>query len=316
MGFSRRIILLGALVFLLVYPFIIPSKYFTTLLTQVLVLAIFTTGLNLVVGYLNLVSLGHGALFGAGAYTAALLGKYISHNIFLGLACGTLWACLLTAIFAMISLQVSGVYFIFITLALGQVLWAIIFGWRSLTGGDDGFRVGNPEFWSSLSLSDINSYYYLALLVFCIVSFAVYRIIHSPFGHAIVGIRENESRMRVLGYDVWHHKFVAYVISGAISGLAGVIWAYCNGFVHPNDVGFVTSADAVLIIILGGSGTLFGPIVGTILFVAIKNIVALFTQRWLFVLGLAYILTVLFFPQGIINTLRRVLMRGVGKTEI
>jgi branched-chain amino acid transport system permease protein len=306
-------VLIAAL--LLLYPFLVPSQYFTTLATQILIFSIFTMGLNLLLGYTGMASLGHGALFGAGAYVPALLAKYVTNNIWLGMAGGLVAALLLSIIFALIAVRISGVYFIFITLALGQVVWALVFGWKSLTGGDEGITgVGNPVVWSSFSLSGGTPYYYFALLLFVLVSFAAHRFIRSPFGHSMVGIRENESRMRALGFNVWLYKFTAFIVSGGVSGLAGILWAYYTGFVNPRDASFERSTEAVLMVILGGSGTFLGPLVGTTLIMIIKNIVAIYTKRWLFVLGLAYIFIILFASKGIMGALKGRLRGWMGQT--
>ena len=316
MGFSLKQWMLFPIIAaaLIVYPYAVPSYYFTALLTQVLIFSIFTTALNLVAGYTGLPSLGHGALFGAGAYTAALLMKYVSQSVWLGFSAGMLVAGILAALFALISMRTTAVYFLFITIMLGQLVWAIVFGWRSLTGGDDGMPgIGNPKIWSSLTLSGGTTYYYLALVLFVIILFIIYRITTSPFGHVLVGIRENESRIRHLGYNVWLYKFIAFVVSGLITGFGGVIWTYYNGFVSPRDASFEFSAEALLIVILGGRGTLFGPLVGTIVVVLIKNIIAAFTQRWLFVLGVAYILTILYARSGVVGTLGVRVKKWVGE---
>lgn len=298
----------------IIYPYAVPSYYFTALLTQVLIFSIFTSSLNLLAGYTGLPSLGHSALFGAGAYTAGLLMKYVSQSMWLGFSAGILVAGILAAIFALISLRATQVYFLFITIALGQLVWAIVFGWRSLTRGDDGMPgIGNPKIWSSLTLSGGTTYYYFSLVLFIIVLFIIYRITTSPFGHVLVGIRENQTRIRHLGYNVWLYKFIAFVVSGLLTGLGGVTWAYYNGFVSPRDVSFELSAEALLIVILGGRGTLLGPFVGTIIVVLIKNIIAAYTQRWLFVLGLAYILTILYARSGVVGTLGVRLKRWMGE---
>jgi branched-chain amino acid transport system permease protein len=315
MHFSSRqwILFLILATALIVYPYAVPSYYFTALLTQVLIFSIFTMALNLLAGYTGLSSLGHSALFGGGAYTAALLMKYVSKNMWLGLSAGVLVAGILAALFALISLRTTRVYFLFITIALGQLVWAIVFGWRSFTGGDDGMPgIGKPIIWSSITLSGGITYYYFALVLFTIVSFILYRITTSPFGHVLVGIRENETRIRHLGYNVWLYKFITFIVSGLLTGLGGVTWAYYNGFVSPRDASFEFSAEALLIVILGGRGTLFGPLVGTIVVVLIKNIIAAYTQRWLFVLGVAYILTILYARSGIVGTLGVRVKRWVG----
>ncbi len=300
---------------LLLYPFIVPSQYFTTLATQILIFSIFTMGLNLLLGYTGMASLGHGALFGAGAYVPALLAKYVTNNLWLGMGSGLLAAVLLSVLFGLIAVRISGVYFIFITLALGQVVWALVFGWKSVTGGDEGITgVGNPVVWPSFSLFGGTHYYYLALLFFVLVLFVTYRFITSPFGHGLVGIRENESRMRALGFNVWFYKFIAFIVSGVVSGLAGVLWAYYTGFVNPRDASFERSTEAVLMVILGGSGTFLGPVVGTTLIMIIKNIVSIYTRRWLLVLGLAYILVILFASKGVMGALKGRLKGWMGQT--
>jgi len=269
-------------------------------------------GLNLLVGYVGLISLGQAGLFAAGAYAAALLATHVSHSMWLGLAAGILLASLVAAVFALISLRSPGVYFILITLALSQLVWAVVFNWRSLTRGDDGIRgIGSPEIWYSVSLSGSAAYYYLALLFFLLVLFVMWCIVRSPFGKAIVGIRENESRMRHLGYDVWRHKFAAFMISGAFSGLAGVLWAYYAGYVSPADASFSVSVEALLIVILGG-GSLLGPVVGTMVVVIIKNVIGAYTGRWLLVMGVAYVLCVLFTPKGIVSAFSVRLKRRTG----
>ncbi len=309
-GFRKSMLFLLLATAAIVYPFVVPSYYFTALLTQVLIFSIFTMSLNLLAGYTGLPSLGHSALFGGGAYAAALLAKYFSHSVWLGYGAGILAAGALAALFALIALRTTQIYFLFITIALGQLVWAIVFGWRSFTGGDDGLPgIGNPTIWSSWKLSGGMPYYFFALALFIVVLFIIYRITGSPFGHVLVGIRENESRIRHLGYNVWLYKFTVFVLSGLLAGLGGVTWAYYNGFVSPRDTSFELSAEALLIVILGGRGTLLGPLAGTIIVVLIKNIVAAFTQRWLFVLGVAYILTIMYARTGIVGTLQARLKR-------
>jgi branched-chain amino acid transport system permease protein len=290
----------------LILPFIVPSQYFTTLATQILIFSIFTMGLNVLLGYMGMASLGHGALFGIGAYVPALLGKYVVQNMWIGMGSGIFVAVLFSVFFALISIRISGVYFIFITLALGQLVWALVFGWKSLTGGDEGLSGAlNGHLFSSYTLTGGgSSFYYFALFFFILVLCAIYRLIRSPFGQAVIGIRENESRMRALGYNVWLYKFITFIISGTISGFAGVLWAYYTGFVSPADASFSRSTEGVLMVILGGSGTFFGPVVGTTIIVIIKNIVSIYTQRWNFVLGLAYILIILFAEKGVVGALK------------
>jgi branched-chain amino acid transport system permease protein len=167
-----------------------------------------------------------------------------------------------------------------------------------------------PEVWPSLQVSGGVFYFYTALVCFAAVLLLIHRIIRSPFGYALIGIRENEDRMRYMGFNVWRHKFLVFLISGGLSGFAGVLWAYYNGFVSPYNASFELSAEALLIVILGGSGTLIGPAMGTAVVVLIRNIVAAYTERWLLVLGLAYILTILYARRGILGTIGTWLRRA------
>lgn len=297
--------ILSIAVLLLLYPFLAPP-YYTQLATRALILSILAMGLNLATGYAGLPSLGHAAFFGMAAYTTAILAKHVSANIWLSLAASVSAATLLAAVFGLISLRTSKVYFLFITLALGQVVWAVVFGWRSVTGGDDGISgIGNPQLWPSVSISGNVGHYFLVLFFFLITCFLFYKMLKSPFGHSIVGIKENELRMKAMGYNVWLHKFIAFCLSGALSGLAGALWAFFNGFVSPVDSGFGQSAEALLMVILGGAGTLFGPVVGAFVIVAIRYVVSAYTSRWFLILGVVYMVTILCAPKGILKAIRR-----------
>jgi len=193
-----------------------------------------------------------------------------------------------------------------ITLALAQVLWGIAFGWRGLTGGDDGLPgIPRPAAGLPLSLADGRRFYYLVLLCF-VASVAVLALVtRSPFGRALVGIRESARRMEVLGYDTWRYKYVAFVLAGLLAGLAGNLFVYYNGFVSPAYLSIVFSAAALIMVILGGAGTLLGPVLGSAVIVYLENLVSAYTQRWLLVLGLVYVAVTLFVPEGLAGLLRR-----------
>jgi len=192
-----------------------------------------------------------------------------------------------------------------ITLALAQVLWGISFGWRSFTGGDDGLPgVPRPGAGLPWSLGDGARFYYFVLVVFVVALVGVWWIIRSPFGRALVGIRENERRMEVLGYNTWAHKYVAFILAGTLAGVAGVLFVFYNGFVSPADLSVVVSATGLIMVILGGAGTLLGPTVGSGVIVFLENAISARTQRWLLVLGLIYVGVSLFAPAGILGVLR------------
>jgi branched-chain amino acid transport system permease protein len=282
------------------------SSYQLGLLTKVVIFAIFAMSLNLILGYGGLPSLGHAAYFGVAAYTVGLLALRGVRNFWLAVVVGLAAAALMAALFGLLALRAQGAYLLMITLALAQVLWGIAFGWRSFTGGDDGL-VGVPRPAAGLpwNLADGARFYYLVTVVFAITTALLALIVSSPFGRALVGIRESERRMEVLGYNTWAHKYVAFVLAGAMAGVAGILFVYYNGFVSPAYLSVVLSATALIMVILGGAGTLLGPALGSGLIVFLENAVSAHTQRWLLVLGLIYVAVTLFAPAGLLGLARR-----------
>lgn len=281
------------------------TSYQLGVLTKMLILAIFATSLNLILGYAGLPSLGHAAYFGVASYTVGLLAVKGSAHLWLQVGAALALAALTAALFGLLALRTSGSYFLMITLALAQVLWGISFGWRSFTGGDDGLPgVPRPGAGLPWSLVDGVRFYYFVLVVFALAIVGVWWIIRSPFGRALVGIRENERRMEVLGYNTWAHKYAAFVLAGTLAGVAGILFVFYNGFVSPADLSVVVSATALITVILGGAGTLLGPTVGSGVIVFLENAISARTQRWLLVLGLIYVGVSLFAPAGILGLLR------------
>lgn len=295
----------AAVAALVVLPFAL-SSYQVDLLTKTLIFAIFAMSLNLSLGYAGLPSLGHAAYFGVGAYTVGLLALRVWNNFWVDMAGGLAAAAMAAALFGLLALRAEGSYLLMITLALAQVLWGIAFGWRRLTGGDDGLPgIPRPAEGLPLSLADGRRFYYLVLVCF-VVSVAVLALVaRSPFGRALVGIRESARRMEVLGYDTWRYKYVAFVLAGLFAGLAGNLFVYYNGFVSPAYLSIVFSAAALIMVILGGAGTLLGPVLGSAVIVYLENAVSAYTQRWLLVLGLVYVAVTLFAPEGLVGLLRR-----------
>jgi branched-chain amino acid transport system permease protein len=209
-------------------------------------------------------------------------------------------------LFGLLAIRAAGTYFLMITLALGMVVWGLAFRWVSLTKGDNGISgVPRPELGLPWSLSGPLPFFYFVLLAALLAWALLGLLVSSPFGLGLEGIRDSESRMRALGYNVWLHKYLAFVISGALAGFAGVLWAYYNGFVSPVDVQLVTSVETLLMVALGGPGTLVGPAVGAALIVFLKNFVSVYTKRWLLILGAVYIGAILFAPRGLVGALGR-----------
>src|SRR5438445_511921 len=280
------------------------SSYQLGLLTKMLIFAVFAMSLNLILGYAGLPSLGHAAYFGVAAYTTALLSLRLTPNFWLDFAAGLIAAAITAALFGLLALRAQGSYLLMITLALAQVLWGIAFGWRSLTGGDDGLPGITRPAVGPWRLGDGISFYYFILCVFSLAVALMWLVVRSPFGRALVGIRESARRMEVLGYNVWLHKYVAFVLAGTLAGLSGALFVYYNGFVSPAYLSIVFSAMALIMVILGGAGTLLGPAVCSAAIVFLENAISAYTERWLLILGLIYVVVTLFAPAGLLGLLR------------
>jgi len=299
--------LMAIIVFLLLIappPFV--SSFLLTLLTQALIYAILAMSLDIILGYTGLASLGHAAYFGLGAYSVGILATRYGAGFGVALPVGILVAVLVAAIFGLVALRATGVYFLMITLALGMVVWGLAHRWVTMTQGDNGISaIPRPDLGLPWSLTFSIPFYYFTLAGF-LIAFSILRmIVRSPFGQTLVGIRESESRMRTLGYHVWLHKYIGFVIAGGFGGFAGVLWAYYNGFVSPVDLQLATSVEVLLMVALGGRGTLVGPALGAGIIVLLKNLVSVYTHRWLLILGAVYILTIVYAPEGILGAIKR-----------
>jgi len=301
-GAGRATAIVVAAILLGAPPLLAP--YMLSLVTQALIWAMLAMSLDLILGYTGLASLGHAAYLGLGAYSVGILTTRHGANFWVTLAVGILLAALGAAIFGLVALRATGVYFLMITLALGMVVWGLAHRWVSLTAGDNGIASVPRPRGLPWAFTDTLSFYYLVLVAFAVAFVVLWTIVHSPFGKTLVGIRESESRMRTLGYHVWLHKYVGFVIAGAAGGFAGVFWAYYNGFVSPADAELATSVEILLMVALGGRGTLYGPALGAAMIVLLKNVVSVYTHRWLLILGAVYIGTIVYAPEGIIGLLR------------
>lgn len=288
----------------------LPS-YYAGLLVEGLIFSIFALSLNLLVGYTGLPSLGHAAYFAIGAYAAGLMSVHVTGNFFAGALAGIAAGALLAAAFGLLALRATGVYFLMITLALAQIAWGVALTWRGITGGDDGLRgVTRPTLgFANIDLAPTSAFYLFALLCF-IVAFVLMRLIlTSPFGRSLVGIQGNETRMNALGYHVWLHKYIVFVISGAFAGFAGVLFVQYKGFVSPEAASIVVSAEVMLMVILGGAATLSGPVIGAFIIILLSNFISAYTARWTFILGALYAIVMLAAPDGVVGEIRKALRR-------
>jgi branched-chain amino acid transport system permease protein len=187
-----------------------------------------------------------------------------------------------------------------ITLALGMCVWGLAYRWNALTGGDNGINVPfRPAF--GIDLANDVTFFFVVLGFFVATLVVLYVLVHSPFGHSLVGIRESEQRMRILGYNTWLHKYLAFIIAGGFGGLAGVLWTHLNGIVSPEDVILTTSVDALLMVVLGGAGTLVGGAIGAAVVVFLREYLSIHVTWWQYVLGCVYVLTILFLPDGLMG---------------
>ena len=286
----------------LIAPF--TGSFVILLITRALILAILAMSLDILLGFTGLPSLGQAAYLGIGAYlTAILAAKFnfgLGWSFWVVVLLGILLAAATAAFFGVFAMRASGVYFLMITLALGQCVWGLAYRWNSMTGGDNGINLpSRPAFGIQLA-SDV-AYFYVVFGFFAVSLLMLYVLVKSPFGRSLEGIREREVRMRTLGYNTWLHKYLAFIIAGGFGGLAGVLWAHSNGHVSPEDVVLTTSVDALLMVVLGGPGTLVGGAIGAAVVLFLREYLSTLVPWWQYVLGGVYILTILYLPDGLMG---------------
>lgn len=295
--FWGGIVVLG----LLILPMIL-SPYGLSLLTQVLIFGLFAMSLDLLMGYTGLISFNHATFFGVGAYTAAILASYGYNNFWLSLALGILIPVLLALLLGLLVLRSSGPYFLMITLAFGQMIFALAWRWRSVTGGDDGLAgIPRPDIGLPISMWKAQNFYYLVLVIFVLTCLILWKFIRSRLGRSIVGVRESESRMQALGYNTWALKYLSYTISGGFAGLAGVLYVYFNGFISPQELNWTMSGQVILMVIIGGAGTFIGPVMGAGVIFILQNLISSQTERWPISMGIIFILCVMYLRDGIVG---------------
>ncbi len=303
-----------ALAALITVPYWMPGVYYVNVSSQILFYAIFALGLNVLVGYAGLVSLGHAGLFGIAAYVTgyALQGGLgnsaaIVIAVIIGLAA--------TALYAVLSLRATGIGFIMITLALGQIIWGLAYRWISATGGDNGISLHGRPAPFGVSIDTANSFYYATLVIFLLALAVVAVFVRSPFGAALMGSRDQPRRMNALGYHVWAIRFWACMFSGLLTSVAGILFVYYTQFISPQTLALTSSAEVLLMVISGGAGTLLGPIVGAAIVVTVKSVVSGFIERWNMLLGAIFVVIVILMPEGLVPgsaRLWRLFRRRVG----
>jgi branched-chain amino acid transport system permease protein len=278
------------------------GSYGVGLLTQVAILAILAMSLDVLLGYTGLPSLGHAAFFGVAAYAVAVLSTTYRADFWVCAVASILIGTALAAALGLIVSHVRDVYFLMITLALGMVLWGLSYRWIPVTGGDNGISgIPNLLVHAGIPLTGAVAFYYVTLLVLVASGALMALLVGSPFGLSLRGIRENEGRMKSLGFNTWLHCYLSFVLAGAFASVAGVMWAYYNGFVSPTYLDLTASSELFLMVTLGGPATLVGPVLGAGIIVLLKNVMSAYTARWLLILGIVYIVAILAAPKGLWN---------------
>jgi len=308
---AQKIKILTVAVVLVALAYIVPnsSSFVVLLATRALVFAILAMSLDILLGFTGLASLGQAAYFGVAAYfTAIMAARFhfgLGWDFWLMVLMGMALSACLAAFFGLFAIRATGVYFLMITLALGQCAWGLAYRWNSLTGGDNGINVtSRPNF--GFDLTNERTFFFLVFAFFIFTLIALYVLVQSPFGRSLAGIRERELRMQILGYNTWLHKYIAFIIAGAFGGLAGVLWAHTNGLVSPETVVLTTSVDALLMVVLGGAGTLIGGAIGSMIVFGLREYLSTLVPWWQYVLGAVYVLTILYLPTGLMGIPARI----------
>lgn len=302
-GFDSNLlymIIFGVILALL--PLFLP-RFYINLVNKMLIMGLFAMAVNLLIGLTGMVTFGHAAYFGAAAYTAALLVKWsglsASATFFISLIGAPLVASLFGLLFGYFSVRASGLYFALLTLAFGQLLWAVVYKWYNFTLGDTGIgKVYPPEF-----LMSPTRYFYFTLIVVGICMYLLYRIDRSPFGWTLRAIRENPTRVEFVGIRVIRYRLLVFVLSTFFSGVAGFLFAFIERYVHPSYIGFVKAGEPVLAALVGGMYQFLGPVFGGALMVFLDWITNRLTEYWPLVFGTILVMAVLFFPTGVLGFL-------------
>jgi len=296
---------------LLLAPYwMVPLGGYTALGTRVLVLGLAAMSVNFLLGFTGVLSFGHAAYFGLGAYGAGLSLKFLASSTPLSLLSGMLLAGVIGAVLGALIARRRGVYFAMVTIAFGQVFYYIAFQWSSLTGGDDGLRgfTRQPLHFGLTDidiLSNANAFYYFVLLCFALAAAAMGGILRSPFGRTMIAIRENERRARFLGTPVERHIWIAFTLSCFFMGFAGALYALVNNFADPRGLHYSQSGDFVMMAVMGGMRSFWGPLLGAAVFVVIQDYISSITVNWMSFVGMLFVAVVLLFPRGLLGFVRR-----------
>ena len=287
----------------------VAGEFYVNLMSQVLIAAVFAAGLNLMVGYAGLTSLGHASYLGLAAYISAWMYLKLGASHAIAAPVALVGTTLIGCAFGWIALRASGLGFLMITLALSQVLWGTAYRWSSVTQGDNGLSGLTRPAPFGISLDGAAAFYWFTLAVAALAIWLMARFVASPLGAVLAGARDQPRRMAALGHNVWLIRWIAFVQSAFWGAVAGLLYVYYHRYIHPSSLALMTSAEGLLAVIAGGSGTVAGPLVGAAIVVLLKNYVSIYIERWNMLLGFVLVVIVIFMPHGLAPGVRRLLER-------
>jgi branched-chain amino acid transport system permease protein len=295
-------------VVLIAVPLVIKNEFYINLASQILIYALLAVSVNLLLGYGGMVSLGHASFLGLTAYATTLFLLWGAGQFWAAVA-AVVFSTLCGALFGLLALRASGIGFLMITLALGQIVWGIAYRANTLTEGDNGLRYPARPQPFGIDINSAPSFYWFTLIVFAIALFFIWRVTRSPFGAALQGARDQPRRMRMLGHNVWLIQWLAFVLASFWGSVAGLLYVYYNLFISPHAISLQQSSEVLLMAILGGASTLTGPIVGAVIITLVKNLVSSYVDRWNTLLGAIFVIVILFMPFGIVPGVRQLWVR-------
>ncbi|EFK06016.1 amino acid or sugar ABC transport system, permease protein [delta proteobacterium NaphS2] len=303
-GKQGRILLLVGIILFLTFPLFV-SRFYVYLTTVILIYGLFATSLNLVLGYGGIFQFNHAVFFGMGAYGAALVITRSDLSPWIGFLVGPLVSALMSLIIGLICIRLSKLYFGMLQISLGSLIWAVVYRWYGFTGGDDGIHgIPMPDI-----ISSSTNTYYFTLFIVSLAFFTIYKIIKSPFGSVIQGIRDNPIRSKMIGVDVPRHQLVAIVFSGFFAGIAGVLFVIVENAVFPDMLFWTLSLEAMIMCLLGGMYTFMGPIFGAMVIVLLRTSISTFTVYWGLFLGIILMFIIFFLPDGVLGHFQKVMDR-------
>ena len=288
---------------------LVAGEYYINLASQIIIFAVFAASINLLLGYGGLPTLGHAAYLGVAAYLSAWLQLKMGWSQWTTAPVALLGTTVMACAFGLIALRATGLGFLMLTLALSQVLWGTAYRWVAVTDGDNGLRgIVRPAPFG-LNLNEAMPFYYFILIIGVVAIWMMARFVISPFGATLAGARDQPRRMSALGYDVWMIRWVTFIYSAFWGAVSGLMFVYYHKYIHPVSLSLANSAEGLLAVIAGGSGTLAGPLVGAAIVLLLKNWASAYIERWNMLLGFVFVFIVVFMPEGVVPGVKRLWKR-------